>query len=385
MVVETGLILALLLFAYPFVFYPVLLGWLARGRQKGVEKSLDAAEKSPCATNTTVAFVICALNEEKIIRQKIENALAMRYPEDKLRIVLVSDGSTDATAAIAREYAGPRLELIERKQRRGKVANLNEVVMARTEQVVAFSDANVLYEPDALSKLIARLEDPTIGCVSGKVILTETTEDLQKSEASYYSLEWTLQDRASRFYSMVGADGAMYALRRELFRPCPNDTVIEDLVIPVGVVRQGYRVVFEPGAVAWERGVTSLPEEFKRKTRIAAGAAQGVLRGNALPLGAPARFWFVFVSHKLLRWFSPLVGLLALGLALSAPRRLFPEMVLAGFAVLSLLALVRWATGWKAMLLDAPFYFLFGQVAMLWGLIKGAAGKQSVMWSKLDR
>jgi biofilm PGA synthesis N-glycosyltransferase PgaC len=136
--------------------------------------------------------------------------------------------------------------------------------------------------------------------------------------------------------------------------------------------------------VAWERGVTSIPEEYRRKTRIAAGAAQGLLRGNALPLGAPARFWFIFVSHKLLRWLSPLTGLLVLGLALAAPPYI-QEIVLGGFAALSLLALIRWATGWSIVFLDAPFYFLFGQVAMLWGLIKGAAGKQSVMWAKLDR
>jgi len=377
MMVESALILALLLFAYPFVLYPLLLGWLAP-RRKDEEPDLQAL------TYPTVAFVICALNEEKIIRQKIENALAMEYPEGKLRIVLVSDGSADATAAIAREYAGPRLELVDRPQRRGKVANLNDVVMRLTEEVVAFSDANVIYEPDALLKLIARLQDSTVGCVSGKVILTGTTEDLRQSEASYYSLEWTLQERASRWYSMVGADGAMYALRRKLFRPCPNDTVIEDLVIPVTIARQGYRIVFEPKAVAWERGVTSIPEEYRRKTRIAAGAAQGLLRGNALPLGAPARFWFIFVSHKLLRWLSPLTGLLVLGLALAAPRYI-QEIVLGGFAALSLLALIRWATGWSIVFLDAPFYFLFGQVAMLWGLIKGAAGKQSVMWAKLDR
>jgi biofilm PGA synthesis N-glycosyltransferase PgaC len=375
--IDIALLLVLVLFAYPFVVYPVLLSWLAPARQAG---PAAAPLEYP-----SVAFVICALNEEKIIRRKIENALAMQYPENRLRIVLVSDGSVDATAAIAREYTGPRLQLIERLQRRGKVANLNEVVASLSEEIVAFSDANVLYEPDALLKLIARLQDPTVGCVSGKVILTGTTEDLKQSEESYYSVEWKLQERASELYSMVGADGAMHAVRRSLFRPSPNDTLIEDLVMPVAVVRQGYRVVFEPGAVAWESGVASIPEEFRRKTRIAAGAAQGLLRGSVLPFGAPARFWFIFVSHKLLRWLSPFVGGLALVLALAAPDHLPSQAVLAGFAALSLLALLRLATGWTAVFLDAPFYFLFGQVALFWGLIKGAAGKQSVMWAKLNR
>lgn len=375
---DLPLIAAILLFVYPFVVYPVLLPLLVRSRKKTTGKMEPGRYPE-------VAFLICALNEEKIIRQKIENALAMQYPEGKLRIVLISDGSTDKTAAIAREYAGPRLELIERDKRRGKVANLTAVVAQLTEDVVAFSDANVIYDEEALLRLVDRLSDPTVGCVSGKVILVETSQDLMESERSYYSLEWALQENASALYSMVGADGAMYALRRPLFRPCPSDTIIEDLVIPVGVVRQGYRVVFEPSAVGWEKGVTGIPEEFRRKTRIAAGAAQGLLRGNVWPVGAPARFWFIFASHKLLRWLSPITGLLLLALAVSARDQLLSQVVLAGFTAIMIAAVIRGVTGWKSRLLDAPFYFLFGQAALLWGLVKGAAGKQSVLWVKLDR
>lgn len=376
MAADLVLFLAVALFVYPFVLYPVLLAALTRRK-----------DQSPAAPGEypTVAFVICALNEQKVIREKIENALAMEYPGGKLRIVVVSDGSTDRTAGIAREYAGPRLQVIEREKRRGKVSNLNDVVTHLTEDVVAFSDANVIYEKDAVLRLIARMADPTVGCVSGKVVLIDTTQELKQSEESYYSVEWNLQERASLLHSMVGADGAMYALRRPLFRPCPGDTIIEDLVIPVGVVRQGYRVVFEPKAIAWESGVTSIPEEFRRKTRIAAGAAQGLLRGNVWPVGAPAKFWFIFLSHKLLRWMSPLTGLAVLSLAAATWTHTLSQVVLTGFAALALAALLRAVTGWKSRLLDAPFYFLFGQVALLWGLAKGAAGKQSVLWAKLDR
>jgi cellulose synthase/poly-beta-1,6-N-acetylglucosamine synthase-like glycosyltransferase len=378
MSLQIALLLAIILFVYPFAIYPALLALLVRPRKEAYEGG-EPSDWPP------VALVICALNEERIIRQKIENSLALSYPKDKLHIILVSDGSTDATAAIAREYVPAGLHLIERQQRRGKVANLNEVVFGIREEIVVFSDANVIYEPDAIRRLVARLEDPTVGCVSGKVILTNTTKDLRQSEENYYSLEWNLQHRASLLYSMAGADGAMHALRRKLFRPCPNDTVIEDLVIPIGVVRQGYRVVFEPRAVAWESGVTSLKEEFRRRTRIAAGAAQALLRGNGWPRGAPLRFWFIFLSHKALRWLSPLFGVLILALALASWQNLLSQLVLAGFVFLAGAALWRYLSGWSHVLLDAPFYFLFGQIALLWGLGKGAGGKQSVLWTKLDR
>jgi poly-beta-1,6-N-acetyl-D-glucosamine synthase len=375
---EIALLATLLLFVYPFAIYPALLLLLVRSKPRAAEPSGDV-ESLPSAV-----LIICALNEQKMIRQKIENSLALDYPAGKLRIVAVSDGSSDATAAIARESVPQGIELIEREQRRGKVANLNEVIAQRTEDVIVLSDANVIYDRHALLFLMENLRDPAVGCVSGKVALIDTTKSLQASEQSYYSLEWTLQEKASAIHSMAGADGAMYAFRRKLFRPCPPDTLIEDFVLPLAIVRQGYRAVFEPRATAWESGVTGLHEEFRRKTRIAAGAAQALLRGNGWPLGAPLSFWFVFVSHKLLRWFSPWTGLAMLLLAALSLPSLFGAIVCAGFGAVLLAALLRWA-GVPHRLLDAPFYFLFGQAALLLGLCKGIAGRQSVLWAKVDR
>src|SRR5262249_5851679 len=141
--------------------------------------------------------------------------------------------------------------------------------------------------------------------------------------------------------SMAGADGAMYSFRRELFQPPPGDTLIEDFVIPLGIVRQHKRVVFEPAATAWEVGTESLQEEYKRRVRIAAGAAQALKRGNGWPVGAPLRFWFIFVSHKLLRWLSPIFGILTLVAATISWRERLSQIVLAGFAALAGFAVLR--------------------------------------------
>jgi cellulose synthase/poly-beta-1,6-N-acetylglucosamine synthase-like glycosyltransferase len=372
------LIILIIVFAYPFVIHPLVI-MLWAGRQKGVPENITP-EYFP-----HVAMVICALNEQGIIGEKISNALALDYPPEKLTIVVVSDGSSDRTAEIVRSYQHSGVVLIDQKIRRGKIANLNEVIPLRSEEIILLSDANVLYHRDAIRHLIARFADDSIGCVSGKVILTDTTPDLHASTEQYYSLEWALQKDSSAVYSMVGADGAMYALRRELFHPCPNDTLIEDLVIPMHIISKRKRVVFEPQALAWEKGVESIPEEFRRKVRIAAGAAQGLLRGNVWPKNASPRFWYIFLSHKLLRWLSPLIGVLLVITAFLSRQSLLAKVVLSFTAIIVVLAFLRIITGWRNALFSAPFYFLFGQVAMAIGFVKGITGTQTVLWKKIDR
>lgn len=367
-----------LLFIYPFALYPLILAVLARPRRPILCEDNDAALPS-------IAMVTCAFNEEHVIEEKVRNCLALDYPPAKLRVIFVSDGSTDRTAEIVSRHLDRGVELIERKERRGKVANLNEVIPTLTDAIVVLSDANVVYDTQALRCLVAGFADPSIGCVSGKVHLRNTTDEFRSSEESYYWIEWKLQELASALYSMVGADGAMYGFRRELFEPPPDDTLIEDLIIPLGVVRRKRRVVFAPDAQAWEDGPTSFREEYRRKIRIAAGAGQALIRGNGWPVGAPLRFWFVFVSHKLLRWLSPIFGILTLVSASVSWWEPLSQVALAVFSMIAGLTVLRALTGWKIALLNAPFYFLFSQLAILTGLFKGITGRQSVLWVKSNR
>jgi cellulose synthase/poly-beta-1,6-N-acetylglucosamine synthase-like glycosyltransferase len=372
----TGLLICCVLFVYPFAIYPFVLRML-RPRSK--------ARAANGGQLPSVALVICAFNERKVIQAKIENSLAADYPKDKLRIIVVSDGSTDGTAEVVRGYESRGVELIDQRPRRGKLANLNAVLPTCREEILVLSDANVMYNPDAIRHLVARFSDPEVGCVSGKVVLTDSADVLDAPTGQYYSMEWFLQDSGSKLYSMPGADGAMYAMRRELFQGCPADTIIEDFVIPMSIVRQGFRVVFEPKAVGWENGSMSIQEEFRRKVRIAAGATRALLRGYGWPKGAPARFWFVFLSHKLLRWISPVTGAAALVFALMSMQRAASQAVIAGVAVATLLSLARLYTRLSHPLLSSAFYFLFGQVATACGLVKGLAGRQSVLWAKANR
>lgn len=375
--VDVLLALLILLFAWPLAFFPALMRLLAKPQP--APSALEDDELPP------LTLIICALNEERVIRAKMENCLELDYPRDKLTIVVVNDGSEDATAAIVREYAGRGIRLIDHPARRGKVANLNEAAPAAATPLVAFSDANVLYEPGALRHLAARFRDPKVGGATGRVVLVNTIEEIRQAEQGYYSLEWAIHAASTRIYSMAGCDGAMYVLRRELFRVCPDDTLIEDFVQALAVVRQGRRVVFVPEALAWEEGPRSLGEEYRRKVRIAAGAAQALLRGSGWPAGAPLRFWWLWFSHKLLRWFAPVTALAAVALAAANPARPLSLIVLIAGSAIVLAAAVRALTGWRHPVVNAPFYLLFGLTAGLTGLLKGAAGRQSVLWSKAGR
>jgi cellulose synthase/poly-beta-1,6-N-acetylglucosamine synthase-like glycosyltransferase len=376
--IDTMFLLFLLaLFAYPFVLYLPVLTALARALPYGRSEQSEEAE--------SVALVICALNERNIIGQKIENSLALDYFPGQLEILVVSDGSTDGTAEAVQQYASAGVRLINQPHRRGKVKNLIEVIPTLHQDIVVLSDANVLYDSQAIKNLVRRFRDKSVGCVSGKVVLTDTAAPLNTGTGDYYSMEWRLQEAASRLHSMVGADGAMYAMRRELFTAPPADTVIEDFVIPMAVIRSGRRVVFEPTAIGWEQGSASLKEEFRRKTRIGAGAMQSLLRGNGWPGRVSARVWFVFLSHKLLRWISPLVGLAVLAMSLLSLGHTISKVIVGGFLILSVAAGLRILLRHSYRVLDAPFYFLFGQVAAGVGLIKGLTGTQSVLWVKANR
>lgn len=367
-----------LIFVYPFIGYPLLLRFLVFCRKE--KRHTVFSQETP-----SVALVVCAYNERGIIEEKLKNSLALDYEKDRLRILVISDGSTDGTAGVVREFADLGVELIEQPSRRGKVRNLNDILPAIREDIIVLSDATVMYRFDAIRRLVERFSDPVVGCVSGKIVLTDSTAALDQSTSQYYALEWYLQQAASTLYSMPGADGAMYAIRSSLYRRCECDTLIEDFVIPMSVIRQGKRVVLAPEALGWERGSTSVREEFRRKVRIAAGAAQVLLRGYGWPRSAPVVFWFVFISHKLLRWLSPLLGLLIMSVAFASPHLAASQLVIAAFIVALLLAATKLCTNIEHPLVNGMFYFMFGQVAIGYGLLKGILGLQTVLWVKADR
>ncbi len=362
---------------YVFVGYPLVLRLWAALSSRGVRAAVGTPR---------VCVLIAANDEAAVIRQKLENCLALDYPMPLLDIVVASDGSVDGTNEIVRAF-GPRVRLLAFAERRGKIAAINEAMRSVDAECVVFSDANTFLRRDAVRKLVQNFADPDVGAVSGDVILTGERAALAGSEDLYYRYERHLQRLESLIGSIVGVDGALYAVRRDLFAPPPDDTILDDMAIPMAVLRSGRRVVFEIGAIAEEAGSGSSSEEFWRKARVVAGGLQFLIRRDSgVPASRPQAI-FTLVSHKALRWMSPAFGAVALAASvLLAPASTFFGAVLAvqclvlGLGVAGCMPVIR-----RFGLVALPHYFCLVQAAAAVGLVRGIAGRQPVAWRRFAR
>ena len=364
---------------YVYAVYPMLLSLLRLVARRPV--SVGKVEP-------TVCLFIAANDEAAVIGAKLENALALDYPTDKLQIVVASDGSVDGTDEIVRGYA-PRVQLISSSPRRGKIAAINHGLESVTCEIVVFSDANTFLQRDAIRALVRNFASGDVGCVSGDVTLVGDRALLAKSEDLYYRYERWLQHAESDIGSMIGADGALYAIRRSLFTPRAEDTILDDMAIPMSIVRAGRRVVFEPAARAQEPGVESAREEFSRKTRVVAGAMQFLARNDSsAPLAAP-QVILSLVSHKALRWMSPafalvlfVTSLVLTGSGTYHEYRVVWSLATAimAFGALGLIPRLR-----RVPLVGLSHYLCLVQAAAAMGFLKGLSGRQSVLWRRFDR
>lgn len=300
----------LALIGYAYVGYPLLLGLLARlwGRQA-------APPRSPLAGCPKISLLIAAHNEEKWIASRLKNALEQDYPADQMQIVIASDGSTDRTATIVREIAARhpgRITLHDNPERRGKATVLNSVLPTLDCEIVALSDANTFFDHGALRKLARWFSDPRIVAVCGKLDLVDAATG-QNVDSLYWRYENFLKEREARLGALLGANGAVYAIRRAQYVSIPGDTIIDDFVIPLLMkLRTRGRIVYDSQAVATEETPPSVRDEFRRRARIGAGGFQSLAR--LWPLALPTAGWtsLAFLSHKILRWFAPFFLLLAL-------------------------------------------------------------------------
>ena len=367
----TGFLLAACMLVYVQAIYPVMLGVLSKCNGKNVRRR----EFYP-----TVTLVIPAYNEEGVIKDKITNSLRLDYPRDKLTIAVASDGSTDGTNNIVSAYKNHGVVLKAFAVRKGKVSVLNNTVAAFSSEVVVFSDANVMYKPNALKMLVRNLADPTVGAVTGKVVLSSDSVSFCEGESLYYKVERFLQTAESATGSLIGADGAMYAIRRELYEPPPPSTILDDFVIPMAIARRGWRVVYEPEAIGHEDSAPTIREEFFRRVRIAAGAVQILRERLALPRPNQPMLLWKFCTHKVLRWSMPiwLTLLFVSNLFLLAEPFYAALFVVQGtFYLLGTIGGVIQPAG---RLFSIPTYFCVAEAATSVGLIKGLLNRQSVKW-----
>ncbi|EDY20267.1 glycosyl transferase family 2 [Chthoniobacter flavus Ellin428] len=344
---------------YTFAGYGLLISALARLRPKPVVPS------APDTPQPSVCIVLVACNEEKRIADRLRNLLAAQYPADQLRVLLVSDGSTDATVAQARSLQDARIEIIEQPTRSGKAAGLNLGVSHRTADILVFTDARQRFAEDAIARLVAHFADPAIGAVSGSLEIAPAASATGAGVDAYWRYEKSLRAAESQWDSCVGCTGAIYALRRDLFMPIPEDTLLDDVVIPMQAAAQGARVIHDPAAVAFDPQSLEPEAEQRRKQRTLAGGFQMLFRYPAWLLPKGHRLWWQLISHKYLRLLAPffLIGAFVANIPLAGEQLYAPflaaQILLYFFAVLSRSPA---ASQWKFCKLPAGFVFLNFQV-----------------------
>lgn len=335
-----------------------------------------------------VSLIIAAWNEEKSIARKLENALKLDYPADKLEIIVASDGSDDATVANARRYATERVIVLD-LPRRGKIFALNDAVARSTGEILIFSDANAIFARDALQHLAQNFVDPEVGGVCGNQVYS-IEEGLSDStghgETLYWNFDKWVKQKESEIGSIVSAHGAIYAIRRRLYWPPASAAVTDDFAISTGVIEQGYRLVFEPRAIAYEAPMPAAEREFNRKVRIMNRGLRGVLMRRRLL--NPWRYGFYAVelfSHKVLRRLVPVFLIIAFVACLILSRSSVLYLALAGlqtsfYGLAGIGFLLRRHTLGQTKLFYIPFFYCLANAAALVAVLKLLRGQRIERW-----
>jgi cellulose synthase/poly-beta-1,6-N-acetylglucosamine synthase-like glycosyltransferase len=359
------------LVCYPYIVFPLLLAGLRRLVPRPVRKA---------PVEPSVSLLIAAYNEAAVIAAKVENSLALDYPAERLEIVVASDGSTDATSSIVEKYLDrPRLRLVAFPVNRGKLAAVNDVVPQLRGDIIVFSDASSMLAPGSIRALASNFADPSVGAVSGAYLVRNPARSaLGLQEDFYWRFETSLKTAEAELSSTLGAHGALYAIRRDLY-PFPERTVVnDDFIIPLRIVARGFRAVYEPGAVAIEEAHEM--EGFRRRVRIMSGNVQQL--GELRRLMSPLRPFplFFFFSHKLMRLVVPWAMIICLATNLMLLDQTLYRLLFAVQVVFYVLAAAGAAFALRPRLLRLPYYFSMVNAALLVAVFEKAVRRRPVAW-----
>ncbi len=378
----------LALVAYTYLFYPCLLfviyvaaqvrtdlGYLTARRDRR-RRGLRDRDLPP------VSLIVPAYNEEAHLKDKIANVQELDYPRDRLQVVFVSDGSTDRTDEILAAVDEPFVETVRLAERSGKARALNHAVGLARHGILVFSDASTLFMPDALKHLVRHFDDARVGVVCAALKL-RGGDEFKRTEGVYWRYETALRLMEGRLNATLTASGAIYALRRECFRPLAPDDVIDDFVIPMRARKLGFRVVFDPEAEALEFAGQSVKDEFTRRTRIALGSFHALGELSRVPLTPVA--CLSFFSHKFLRWVLPflLIGLFASNLLLLDGWFYRATLAAQGaFYLWAGIGFVFREQGTRVPLATLCYFLVAINVAFLVGFLRFVGGHRETAWER---
>jgi cellulose synthase/poly-beta-1,6-N-acetylglucosamine synthase-like glycosyltransferase len=355
---------------YPYFIYPFLIAFFSMLAQKKMPGNISAKPVS-------VSILVSVFNEEKNIENKIANFLAIEYPKDRLELIIVSDGSTDRTEEIAERYISAQVKLLKQK-RSGKTSALNSAAAAAKGEILVFTDANTHYLKDTVARVVDPFSDPAVGLVTGKVISAGA-----EGEGMFYRFENFLKVRESAFGLIAGADGAIYAIRRKLYKPLSSD-MINDFYHPIQISVSGLASVFAMEAMATEQSEENLMKEYNRQKRMACQAF-GILLKSIIQICAAGKLLlaFVLVSHKAIRWLHvPILAIYSAvsvlwtirtgGVLLLTIPALYIALLLAGSSLQGIVYKIR------------PVYLLYKfqivHLAYFMGIIDYLRGQRNVVW-----
>lgn len=336
-----------------------------------------------------VSVIISAHNEEKVIRERIVNLLSLDYDQEKIQIIIGSDGSIDKTNEIVREYEQQGVELFAFEENRGKVNVLNDCVHKVKYDILVLSDANSMFKEDALKKLVAPFQDNSVGCSQGELVYVSLdgsrTEEL---EGIYWKFEKLLKNLEGRRGCALGANGAIYAIRRELFKPLPEDTIVDDFLIPMRILEKGFKCVYVPQAHASEQAGKHIIQEKKRRVRIGEGNFQNLMHLRSMLNPLKGFSAFCFISHKVLRWFVPVFLIITFISNIFLLHLPFYRVVFNLQCAFYLFAIIGQTLSWsgkQVKLFSICYYFVSMNLALFIGMIRFLTRSQKATWERTER
>lgn len=384
--------LCIIAVAYNYAGYPILLFCLSTIVQAKADFFYLIDRRSrrclPPATNAPrVALIVSAYNEASVIGGKVSNSLELDYPDDRLEIWFGLDAPNDSTADVLKQVSSGRIRVIEFPSRRGKLAVLGDLAKRTTAEILVFTDANTMLDRSCVRNLVRHFVDSKVGAVSGEEIRTSVSASAAGGESIYWQYESAIKILESRLNCSQGANGAALAIRRSLFNPKAG-SIVEDFQIPLALRFEGYRVVYDPEAIAIEELAPTSSAQFARRVRIGAGNYQTLFRnlGYLSPLNG--LLTFTFISHRLLRWLAPFMLAIAFlcSVGLAAQMRFILLLAMqCGFYSAALFGYVLKKRGQPSSLLSAPLHFCSMNLALFLGFCAYVTGRQGVTWASTPR
>jgi cellulose synthase/poly-beta-1,6-N-acetylglucosamine synthase-like glycosyltransferase len=377
---------------YNYAGYPILLFCLATLSQAMSDISFFVNRKSRRSSTEPrrvprIAIIISAFNEESVIEAKVANALNALYPPDLVEILIGLDSPADSTAEILSRIHSPRVRVFPFTARRGKLAVITDLAQRTDAEILVFTDANTIFEPNCVANLLRHFENPKVGAVSGEEIRVTNERIDPAAEGLYWRYESALKILESRIHCLHSANGGVYAIRRELFRP-RADMIVEDFQIPLDVRFGGHWIIYDPEAIGVEEIAPTFTSQFERRVRLGAGNFQTLLGHPGYLNPFKGRAAFAYWSHRVLRWLTPFLLLIAFACTAGLYRDLLYRVLFylqIAFYGSALFGYWRNKRGRVPVWCKLQLYFCSMNAALVLGLFRYLRGSQSVAWAATPR